>query len=418
VAFVGATLADLADAVAGDVEYEHVLVVGPTGQHHGYRCGDKVWVQRRGLYYFVVPGPQSFVAYVTSQGPDGEADFATNHYWVREIDNTITYTDNAWTATGADRTQTDPTGSGGRFGRWVDAQNLAEASGSHVLSTVGGVVVVVSMAADPATGEPCYFFERLDTNTDVYIETVKDSESPTPGSISPCSQIRFLSSTTGTSIVVSQDGATADHALVTLTVAPDPGQAYPPESHTLLDGNVHSDTVAAAVEEGALIYGNATPKWAKLAKGSDDQILRMNGNVPNWEDLPTLTASQIQAAANCTRYSLDIHYNGTAADSGTLVSSDMRAHNLRIMARGDTTLNAVLGIGTGPSVVQAYFQNCYQGAVQVSWSRAHTTFTLSCDASGNLVWAITSDTTADEWYLAITIDDLGFAPATGYAASP
>ena len=46
---------------------------------------------------------------------------------LEEFDATVAYSNNAWTATNADRTQTDPAGSGGRFGRWVDAVNLAEA---------------------------------------------------------------------------------------------------------------------------------------------------------------------------------------------------------------------------------------------------------------------------------------------------
>ncbi|HUU83351.1 MAG TPA: hypothetical protein VM243_07590, partial [Phycisphaerae bacterium] len=81
VAFAGATLADLQDADSADIEYADVLVIGPTGQSHGYRTGDKVWVQRRGRYYFVVPGPSSFPALIHNAGPDGEANLASNHYW-------------------------------------------------------------------------------------------------------------------------------------------------------------------------------------------------------------------------------------------------------------------------------------------------------------------------------------------------
>lgn len=43
------------------------------------------------------------------------------------------------------------------------------------------------------------------------------------------------------------------------------GLASPAEAHALLNGSTHSDSVAAAVTAGALLYGNATPEWAKHA---------------------------------------------------------------------------------------------------------------------------------------------------------
>jgi hypothetical protein len=48
----------------------------------------------------------------------------------------------------------------------------------------------------------------------------------------------------------------------------------PVQTSALLDGSVHTDTVAASVAKGALVVGNATPKWDKLAVGSDATVLQ------------------------------------------------------------------------------------------------------------------------------------------------
>ncbi|HUX00509.1 MAG TPA: tail fiber protein [Phycisphaerae bacterium] len=156
---------DLQTAAAADVEYEKVQVLSNGGEHT-YRVGDLVWVFRRGYYFFCLPAPDMFVGEVqvsATPGPEGEADFATNHYWVKEVGPAITYTNNAWVLDqwGA-QTQTDPTGSGGRYGRWVDVLNLAEASTSHLLQN-GDIVTVhksVEALLPAGTGGVAYTMER------------------------------------------------------------------------------------------------------------------------------------------------------------------------------------------------------------------------------------------------------------------
>ncbi len=155
-----ANLAEVLTAAGATVEYHDVLVIAPDAVHHGYRVGDTCWVRRRGSYYFVLPAREQFPAYLVNEGPDGEADFADHHYWVREYDGTISYTDNTWTRTDADRDQTDPTGGGGRKARWVKAVNLAEQlSQTHHLKVVApgnpttGLKVTVSMFQDPETDD-------------------------------------------------------------------------------------------------------------------------------------------------------------------------------------------------------------------------------------------------------------------------
>lgn len=158
---VPATLADLQTAAAADVEYDNVLIVAPTTQAHGYRCGDKVWVQRRGAYYFVVPGREWFMAEVVAAGPDSEADFGSTSplYWLKEQDADIAYTGdtNVYSLSFADRTATDPSGSGGRYGRWVCARNLSETT-THSVATDGTVHVMVAIGRATASGDTEHFY--------------------------------------------------------------------------------------------------------------------------------------------------------------------------------------------------------------------------------------------------------------------
>ncbi len=53
----------------------------------------------------------------------------------------------------------------------------------------------------------------------------------------------------------------------------------------LLDATQRTDTTTAAVVAGDLIYGNATPKWDRLAKGAAGSFLRMNSGAtaPAWD---------------------------------------------------------------------------------------------------------------------------------------
>jgi len=55
------------------------------------------------------------------------------------------------------------------------------------------------------------------------------------------------------------------------------------KKHVLLDGNIHTDTTLATFETGDIVYRDASGKWIRLAKGSDDQVLTLEGGVPVWK---------------------------------------------------------------------------------------------------------------------------------------
>ena len=45
----------------------------------------------------------------------------------------------------------------------------------------------------------------------------------------------------------------------------------------------HPDTVPASPVSGDIIFSNDTPKWTKLLKGDDDEILTLKSGLPSWE---------------------------------------------------------------------------------------------------------------------------------------
>jgi len=56
-------------------------------------------------------------------------------------------------------------------------------------------------------------------------------------------------------------------------------------AHDLLS-STHGDTLADSVASGDIMYGNSTPKWARLAKGADGKYLKLVSGLPSWEDVP------------------------------------------------------------------------------------------------------------------------------------
>lgn len=55
--------------------------------------------------------------------------------------------------------------------------------------------------------------------------------------------------------------------------------------HAILDGSVHTDSVADAVTKGSIVYGNATPKWDELVIGTNNHYLKVATDVPAWKAL-------------------------------------------------------------------------------------------------------------------------------------
>lgn len=59
-------------------------------------------------------------------------------------------------------------------------------------------------------------------------------------------------------------------------------------TNALLDGSVHSDTLAGTVVRGDIIIGNSTPKWARLAKPASAGVLQHDATDVSWGRTPSL----------------------------------------------------------------------------------------------------------------------------------
>jgi hypothetical protein len=79
-------------------------------------------------------------------------------------------------------------------------------------------------------------------------------------------------------------------------------------THNLLS-TTHPDTLPASVVIGDMIYGNSTPLWARLPKGSQNQVLAMGASLPGW----------------ATETLLSVLHSDTSA--GTAVAGDLIAAN-------------------------------------------------------------------------------------------
>jgi len=83
-------------------------------------------------------------------------------------------------------------------------------------------------------------------------------------------------------------------------------------AHNVLDGSVHSDTLAKAVAAGAMMIGNATPKWDILLKDTDGMVLTLVSGLPAWANLtvPPLTIGS-RGRIEVYDYALSVHIGGS-----------------------------------------------------------------------------------------------------------
>ena len=83
--------------------------------------------------------------------------------------------------------------------------------------------------------------------------------------------------TTNDDLYVNNDGSTAWTKFAGGAIA----------AHAMLDGSVHTDSVADAVTRGSIIYGNATPKWDELVIGAANTVLQSDGTDAAWGSIAT-----------------------------------------------------------------------------------------------------------------------------------
>jgi len=99
-------------------------------------------------------------------------------------------------------------------------------------------------------------------------------------------------------------------------------------THAILSAT-HSDTLAAAVARGSLIYGNATPKWAALAVGAAGSGLWTDGTDASWTVSP--------------RYAGYLRV-GAAAAPTNVTAGDLNAIRLYVGADAAITANCTVDV--------------------------------------------------------------------------
>ena len=180
-------------------------------------------------------------------------------------------------------------------------------------------------------------------------------------------------------------------------------------SNALLDGTVHTDTVAQTVTRGSIIYGDSTPNWNELTVGASDTVLKsdgtdisygklVNADVDNaaaigWSKI-SKTGSSIHDIANVTSTGCAqneiLKVNGSAlwdcAADNTGGSSD-------IISENDSNVE-VIDIGTGEINIDL------DGALEYFVNATHFDFNTN-QFAGSMGCTddqiITYDSVNDEW---------------------
>lgn len=157
-------------------------------------------------------------------------------------------------------------------------------------------------------------------------------------------------------------------------------------SNALLDGSSHTDTVAQAVTRGSIIYGNATPKWDELVIGAANRVLRSDGTDVAW--------GQVALTADVTGL-LPIANGGSNASSFALTDGLVTYNGTKLTTGSITAVSNTLD---EVIVIQA------QGASGVSLFNSSGTRTFLAGGSGTLVN-----------YILATGKTTGLSPSVGVA---
>ena len=170
----------------------------------------------------------------------------------------------------------------------------------------------------------------------------------------------------------------------------------PTLTHTLLSAT-HTDTLADTVVRGDLLIGNATPKWARLPKGTTGQLVGTDGNDVTWltpTDKLWLDAGKCQN----TTVVLDWSTPTTNPGVGTCVTG---TNTQKLVVAFDNSANRSIQR-------QVYLPATWLGALDVSlvWSSPVTT--------GNVIWNVATACVAT----GSTGDPAFNAPSTVTTAAP
>lgn len=141
-------------------------------------------------------------------------------------------------------------------------------------------------------------------------------------------------------------------------------------AHNLLS-TTHGDTAANAPLRGALIVGNATPAWARLALGAAGLLLKSDGTDAVWGQVTPVVLRPAQVTANQNDYSAGtLDQNHTTVFVNTDASRDFSGYSATGSVDGTTLL--WINNGSFDEVLQ------HENAGSAAANR------LTCPGAGNL----------------------------------
>lgn len=157
-----------------------------------------------------------------------------------------------------------------------------------------------------------------------------------------------LSLIAGTNITLTMDAA-----LDAIRISASGGVS----THTLLDLDVHTDSVDGSVTKGDIVFANGTPKWDRLPRGTTSQVLRLASDLPSWsnEDTDisfifkdiTRGVSQVYILDINATYAYDITDIIIEVDTGTLTGILFKVDSTTIATLTGDTSASVEVVGSG-----------------------------------------------------------------------
>jgi len=128
---------------------------------------------------------------------------------------------------------------------------------------------------------------------------------------------------------------------------------WSPLKHSLLDGNIHPDTIAGACQQGDIIIGGPGNKWTRLAKGNNGDVFTIVNGEPVWH------AQQGTNLSLCNEISVEWH--GTVSPDGTVLIDNQHEWRGRlIMAFMTQNTNMTqAGDDTRPPYNSAFYSSDY-----------------------------------------------------------
>lgn len=286
-------------------------------------------------YLRVVGGMPTWDSITTDDVPEG-----TNLYW------TQARFDTAFAA----KSTTD-------LAEGTNLYYTAERVQDEVANLIDNTASIVWTYNDPGNT----FTADVQANTTVQKVAVRKNS--TGGDIGTRRRLNFIEGTNIT-LTITDDAGADDEIDITIDSS---GSG----AHDILSAS-HSDTLADSVVRGDIIYGNATPKWARLPIGASTFILTSDGTDVSWQAPPAAAAHDLLSAthsdtlaAAVSRGSLIVgnttpawselvigaanrvlHSDGTDATWAALVDADI-PDTLTITAISNLTTNGFVKTGGG-----------------------------------------------------------------------